>query len=348
MPASITATSAKPATSASAPASPKPAASGAATAKPSGPAISTAHQGSIADIATYAALDRGYFAAAGVNPELQLFKTSGDEIPVLASGQLLIGAGGINAGLFNAIAQGIPMSIAADQNYDPASFGGTGWFVREDLADNMKDPKDLKGKVIGMGSTGSVIDTELDALLRQGGLTLNDVTLKSLPYADQVTAMSNKGIDIAYSFQPFSTVMVSQKLARLWKSSGQVIPNREATVVLYSPALLDKNQEAAKAWMVGYLKGVRDVVSEYQKNQQVLPDDLIALMVKYSAVKDPNQLKIIKLPGMNPDGYAFKDSLKTDLDYFTRAGLVKKAPDLDKVVDNSFVDYAISKLGKYA
>ncbi|HLG69215.1 MAG TPA: ABC transporter substrate-binding protein [Chloroflexota bacterium] len=339
---------AKPAASASgSAASGAPAASGSAAAKPGGPAISTGHLGSIADIATFVALDRGYFSQAGANVQLELFKTSADEIPALASGQLLIGAGGVNAGLFNAVSQGIPLSITADQNYDPASFTGTGWFVREDLADTIKDPKDLKGHVVGLGSTGSVIDTELDALLKQGGLTTGDITIKNLSYADQPAAMANKSLDVTYAFQPFSTVMVNQKTARLWKTSGQIIPNHEATVVLYSPDVVQKNPDGAKAWMVGYLRGVRDVVSGYTKNNNVLPDDLIDIMVKYSAVKDPNQLKTQKLPGMNPDGYPNKDSLKTDLDYFTRAGFVKKAPDLDKVVDQTYVDYAISKIGKY-
>ena len=345
-PAASASAAAKPAASASAPSS--PAASVSAAAKPSGTAISTGHLGSIADIATFVALDRGYFSQAGVNVQLQLFKTSADEIPALASGQLLIGAGGVNAGLFNAVAQGIPLSIAADQNFDPASFTGTGWFVREDLADTIKDPKDLKGRTIGLGSTGSVIDTELDAMLKQAGLTTSDVTIKNVPYGDQPAAMANKSLDVTYAFQPFSTVMVNQKSARLWKTSGQIIPNHEATVVLYSPALVEKNPDAAKAWMVGYLRGVRDVVSGYTKNNNVLPSDLIDIMVKYSAVKDANQLRTQKLPGMNPDGYANKDSLKIDLDYFTRAGFVKKPPELDKVVDPTFVDYAISKIGKYS
>ena len=335
---------AKPAASAGVPA---PAVSASAAAKPGGSAISTGHLGSIADIATFVALDRGYFSQAGVNVQLELFKTSADEIPALASGQLLIGAGGVNAGLFNAVAQGIPVSIASDQNSTPASFTGTGWFVREDLADAIKDPKDLKGKVIGMGSTGSVTDTELDVLLKQAGLTVKDVTIKNLSYGDQPAAMSNKSIDVTYAFQPFSTVMVNQKLVRLWKSSGQIIPNHQTTVVLYSPAVVEKNADSAKNWMVGYLRGVRDVVNGYAKNNNVLPDDLIGIMVKYSAIKDANQLKMQKLPGMNPDGTANKESLKADLDYFVKAGFVKKAPDVDRVVYSTFVDYAVSKIGKY-
>jgi NitT/TauT family transport system substrate-binding protein len=340
------AASAAPSTGVSAAASAKPGAGAAASAKPGGPVISTGHLGSIADIATYVALERGYFAQAGVNAQLELFKTAADEIPQLASGQLLIGAGGVNAGLFNAVAQGIPVSLAADQNSTPASFTGTGWFVREDLADSVKDPKDLKGKTIAMGSTGSVIDTELDIMLRQASLTTADVNVKSIPYGDQPAAMSNKSIDVTYAFQPFSTVMVNQKLARLWKSSGQIVPNHQTTVILYSPAVVEKNADSARNWMVGYLRGVRDVVSGYGRSN-VLPDDLIDIMLKHSAIKDAAQLRSQKLPGMNPDGYVNKDSLKLDLDYFVKAGFVKSPPDLEKVVNPAFVDFAISKLGKY-
>jgi len=293
------------------------------------------------------AIERGYFAAQGVKADLQLFKTSADEIPALASGQLLVGAGGVNAGLFNAVAQGIPMVIAADQNNDPPGFKGVGWVVRQDLVDKVKEPKDLKGLTIGMGSTGSVIDTELDVLLKQGGLTIKDVTLKSVAYPDQVAAMANKSIDVTYAFQPFITLMQSQKLATLWKASGEIVPNHEATVILYSPAVAQKYPAAAKGWMVGYLKGVRDVVSEYSKNNNGLPDDLVQILAKYGALKDPNQLKKLLLPGMNPDGTPNKDSLKIDLDYFVRAGFVKNPPDLNKVVDTTYVDNAISKLGKY-
>jgi NitT/TauT family transport system substrate-binding protein len=319
-----------------------------APAKPSGGvAISTGNLASVADIATFVALERGYFAAEGLSVDLSLFKTAADEIPALASGQLLIGAGGVNSGLFNAVAQGIPVSIVADQNYDPASFKGTGWLVRQDLLEKIKEPKDLKGATIGMGSTGSVIDTELNALLKQGGLTVSDVNLKSIPYPEQVTAMANKSIDVTYAFQPFLTVMVSQKTAAVWKSSGEIIPNHEATVILYSPAVVQKYPDAAKGWMVGYLKGVRDVVTAYTKNKNAMPDDLVQIMMKYSAVKDANQLRQLMLPGMNPDGAPFKDSLKTDLDFFAQAGFVKNPPDLNKVVDTTYVDYAISKLGKY-
>ena len=35
------------------------------------------------------------------------------------------------------------------------------------------------------------------------------------------------------------------------------------------------------------------------------------------------------------------------VDYFVQAGIVKDPPDLDKAVDLTFVDYAISRLGRF-
>jgi hypothetical protein len=50
---------------------------------------------------------------------------------------------------------------------------------------------------------------------------------------------------------------------------------------------------------------------------------------------------------VNPDGFPFKESLRTDLEYFTRAGIVQTPPDLDTAVDLSFTDHALQQLGRF-
>ena len=77
------------------------------------------------------------------------------------------------------------------------------------------------------------------------------------------------------------------------------------------------------------------------------PDDVVAAMVKYGAVKDPAVVRKAPLTPVNPDGFPYVETMKLDLDYFVQAGFVKNPPKLDKVVDRSFADYAVSKLGKY-
>src|SRR5262249_43916231 len=132
------------------------------------------------------------------------------------------------------------------------------WMIRGAIADQVKTAKDLKGKVFGLGSTASTIDVELDKILEDGGLTRNDVQIKMVGYGDQIAAFANGGVDVTYSFEPTVTNLLAQNLAKVWKTSGDIVPNHETTVMLYGSAMSGAKLEAGKRFMVGYLRGTRD------------------------------------------------------------------------------------------
>jgi NitT/TauT family transport system substrate-binding protein len=293
----------------------------------------------------YLALERGYFREEGLDIELVPFRTSADMIAPLASGELDVGNGGVNAGLFNAIARGIPLRLVADQATNRPQDRTAAWMVRAALADRLKEPKDMKGMVIGLGSTGSTIDVELDTLLDQGGLTRGDIELKSVSYADQVSAFGNGSIDLAYTFEPTVTRLEQEKIAALWKTSGQVIPDHETTVLLYGVNLVQNKPEAGKRFMVGYLRGTREYFREVGDvgNRKT---DTVNTVLKYMSINDPKLWEVIQVPWTNPDGYLSRASIQKDLQYFVDQGLVQSPPALDTVIDQSYVDYAIGRLGK--
>jgi hypothetical protein len=58
-------------------------------------------------------------------------------------------------------------------------------------------------------------------------------------------------------------------------------------------------------------------------------------------------IRKIKLAPINPDGYIYEASLRTDIDYFVRSGQLAQAPNLAEIVDSSFVDYALGVLGRF-
>jgi NitT/TauT family transport system substrate-binding protein len=342
-PSASTASSAKPA----APSPPGPTATGGEASAPAAVTLTVAHTGSLSNLPTYIALERGYFAAEGLAIQLEQFRSATDEIAPLGTGQLLVGAGGVSAGLFSAIARGIPLRIVADQAHDPPEFTGTGWIVRKDLLDSgeVKTPKDLRGLTIGIAAPGTSQDPEFDVLLWQGGLTPEDVTMKTVGYADQVAALANKSIDVTYNFEPNVTTVKERGIADMWITSGQLIPNHMPTVNIYSPMIVEKYPDAAKKWMVGYLRGVRDATRAYAVPS--LSDDIVNIITKYSTLQDPQLIRKIKLAPINPDGYIYEASLRTDIDYFVRSGQLAQAPNLAEIVDSSFVDYAIGVLGKF-
>lgn len=354
--AAAAASPASPAAANAAPVSASPAAASASTAARSTAASPAAsgtikvpigYSGALSDMPIMIAVQKGYFREQGLDVELNRINSIQGMTAPLATGQLLVGAGGITASIFNAISRDVPLTIVADRNYVPKDYTGTGWAVRTEVLDNgaIKTPKDLKGRAVVIGARGGTAETEMDVMLREAGLTLKDLDLKEVSFPDQVAAFANKNIDVAYTFEPYITTMTNQKLARMWMPSGQIIPNHEQSVIFYSPVFKDKYPDAAKNWMVAYVKGVRDYVNAYA--HPPLPSDVVAAMTTYGSEPDPAKVQLTKLTPINPDAYPFKESLNAEVSYFNRAGLVTNPPDLSKVVDSSFVDYAISKLGKY-
>src|SRR5687767_5880902 len=114
---------------------PEPAAAAPAAPAPPLTTLKIAGQPSIPSAPRYVAIERGYFREEGIELELVPSSTSAQMLPSLAAGQVDMGLGGPAAGLFNAIAQGIPVRIVLDMwTAYPADRGG-GLIVRKDLVD---------------------------------------------------------------------------------------------------------------------------------------------------------------------------------------------------------------------
>ena len=299
--------------------------------------------GTTGDAPIYIALERGYFKEQGLDVEFVRFGSALDMVAPLASKQLDVGSGGIGAALFNAVSQGIPIKLVAETVRTPVDWTANAWFVRTDLADKVKTAADLKGLTVALAATCTVIDTELSVLLERGGLKRSDITVRTLPYADHVAAFANKSIDFTYGFEPFASSFASTGGARLWLTGGSVIPNHVQSGILYGPAITER-QETARGWMIAYLKAVRDAYKAY--GSLPLTDEMTQIMVKHGVEKDPAKVKVTRLSPRNLDGTVDVNSVRTDLNFFKQAGCVPNAPDVGQVVENSYADYAVSRLGK--
>jgi NitT/TauT family transport system substrate-binding protein len=77
-------------------------------------------------------------------------------------------------------------------------------------------------------------------------------------------------------------------------------------------------------------------------------DDVIAILVKYTAVKDPGMFHRMIPSYCNPNGEVNVASLNKDLAFFRELGLIeKKDASVEGVVDPSFARAAVAKLGPY-
>jgi NitT/TauT family transport system substrate-binding protein len=302
--------------------------------------------GSVSDSAFFIAVERGYFKDQLIELEIQRFQSAADMTPLLGTEQLQIGGGAPSAGLFNAMARDIPLKIVADKgNIDPGH-GYEAMVVRKDLADKIKTAADLKGRKIALAQRNITPEVTLDTFLRTGGLTVKDVTIQTMAFPDMVTALGNGAIDVANPIEPFATLAVSKGFGVIWHRTDEIAPGHENGVVLFSPNFAGNN-DAARRFMLAYLKGARDYNDVFTKGNTARKADIVQILVKNTSVKDAALYDKMVMPGIDPNGRARKASLSTDQDWFLAAGSQKTKADLDKAVDNQYADWAAQRLGTY-
>ena len=109
-------------------------------------------------------------------------------MPLLAAGDLDIGAGQPGTELFNAINQGWDIKVVGPVSLQLEGHGTTPILVRKDLYDSgqITKPADLAGASIAINVERGITEFIIASVLSLGGLTLEDVNLVTLPFPDSI------------------------------------------------------------------------------------------------------------------------------------------------------------------
>jgi ABC-type nitrate/sulfonate/bicarbonate transport system substrate-binding protein len=301
--------------------------------------------GAVSDVGIFVAQDKGYFKDEGLDVELVSFKAAPQILPAIATGEVQASGSAVTPALFNAFARGITMKLVADKGQVAKGFGFAAIVIRSDLADTIKDFKDLKGRKFAVMGKGVSSTTQLGKALELGGIEPNEVELIELGLPEMVAALGNKAIDGATLLEPFITLASARNVAVRWKGMEDFLPfTGQNGVIIYSQAFAREQQEAAKRWMVAYLKGVRAYLDAVTSGTD--RDGVNAILAKHTAVKDLSLLARIAATGFDPNGRMEIRSLEADQDWFLKLGLQQARADLGKVIDYQYADYAVARLGK--
>jgi len=143
---------------------------------------------------TLIAEEKGYFRDAGLDVKIERIDSMGKAVAFLAANHVQVAQGGINAGIFNSIAQGLPVTLALDGGSTPLYHRIV---VRRGLEEKIKTVADLKGRTVGLSAPGSTSMYELAETLARAGLGLKDVEVKHLAFSQMATALANGALDAA-------------------------------------------------------------------------------------------------------------------------------------------------------
>jgi sulfonate transport system substrate-binding protein len=361
-------TAAKPAATSAAPAASKPAPTSAAaapaaasspvTAAPSAPRVTpvaaTVKAGSIfalTDSPWLLAMERGYFQEVGITLDLQQFNSIVNMIPLLSTNQLDVAFDGASsAGFFNAIGRGIDIKMVANQGIAQGASDDRPYYAivaSKQLADagRVKRVADLRGLPVNVLAEGSLAQLLVGMALTGEGLTLADVEQQTLAMPDTLSGLQNGSIAGSFFLEPFITLGRQQGTIEVLVNAEKLAPGREITEVFYASGFT-QNRAVGNNFVVAYLRGVRDYLRTFFDNQGDRAA-AVAQLIKHLPVKEPALYERMSMPYFNPDGHINVADVRAQQDWYVSQGQVQQPIDIDRVVDNSYADYALSVLGPY-
>jgi ABC-type nitrate/sulfonate/bicarbonate transport system substrate-binding protein len=301
---------------------------------------------SISDAGIYIAADKGYFTEQGLKVEVQNIDSSATVTTALASGDIDVSGGSPAASIYNAVRQGVPIRIVADKGSTLPGHGYFAFMVRKALADQIKTPADLRDRTLAATGyfAGASNEVTIHRLLEPAGVKESQVKIVAMSFPDVVAGLGTGAIDVATLIEPLVTVAVDKGFAVVWKRADEIYPSQQYAALIYGPSIT-KRPDVATRFMAAYLKGVRfynDALTG-----KIPRSELIAILTKNTTVKNAELYDRMKLPGLDPNGTLNVAGMAEDMKFFVAEGRMKEPIDINKIVDTTYTEAAVKKLGEY-
>jgi len=339
------------ATSADKPAAPPPVSAAPSTASRSGSLHKVSFGTVGANFNPFIAMDQGYFAEQGIELDLIRFDSGASMVAPLGTGQLDTGGGAISAGLWNAVARGVPVKLVADLGHTdatPPGFPQQELLVRKALFDDgsVKSATDIKGLKVGVPMAGTSVEYAMVKMLQKVGLTINDFDAIAVAPTDFAAAMSNGKVDAAFAIQQSATILVTEGIATHLMYDSEAAPENQSVALMFGPRFADSDLPVA--FMTAYLEGIRTYNDAFRKKQPAAREKAIDAIIKYTGVKDRSVYeKQTWFVGIDPDGRLRPPSLQEQQEYFLSTGTQTSRVDIGQVVEPRYAEQAVARLGPY-
>ncbi len=309
------------------------------------PVVTIATVMSVPSIANFWAAEKGYFREAGVDVRVEVVDSLTKAVALLATNQIQLAQGGLNAGFFNAVGQGLPVVLALESGSTPINHN---FFVRTDLRDVIRTPADLKGRNVAVSGAGSLSVYELASLMESVGMRLADVNVKQLAFPQMAPALASKALDVALMVAPFGDRAVTQGIGVPWIDPEEgflkVLP-MTSLVYMSSADWIRQNRETAGKVVRALVRAGRDYCQAYHHGPN--RGEMLDMMTRVGIGADRDALDKMSWQARTPDGLVNMASLRDIKRVYKGEGLIEKDPPDDKLVVAELAADAAKSLGPF-
>lgn len=280
----------------------------------------------------FLALDKGWFAQAGLDVQPDVYRgSSNEQIPRMAIGEIDVSLATPSPALFNQISEDFGIQLVASLGEEMDGRITSAWLmVLPGLEDELVEPADLEGRRVEGAREGSPPALLVDQALEKAGLTEEDVQLtyrvQSPP--DMLALAEAQAADVVAMNEPLATQAEQAGVAVRWLGVPDVMPWFQPGLLAASPTYLEQNPEAVEKFLEVYL-----VASRYVNSFEGEWDPELLEVVESNLETSPEQITAQGgVPFFSPTGEILTDSLERSQQIFIEDGLLENEIDVTDLV----------------
>jgi len=234
----------------------------------------------------FMAVDKGYFKGANLDVNLASMVGGAAIMPALASGSINIGWSNVIS-IYQGHLQGFDFRFVANGAINKRGTNDIfGLCVSPDSP--IKSARDLSGKTVAVNTLRNIMHAATAHWIDSNGGDSTQVKWVEIPFPQMAPALVNKQIDAYGSPEPFVTVPVESKQARLLgRQLGAIAPRLLIASYFGSEAWISKN--------VSLVKGFVDALNRGIDAHNADPEEAKAVLAKNTKLK-PEHFKTMPLP----------------------------------------------------
>lgn len=292
--------------------------------------------------ASFIALERGYFADAGLDVELRFFQAAQPMAVAIASGDVDYAVTAVSGGLISLADKGAIKVIGGGLSEEPGIDGQKILVSDAAFQAGLTEPAGLAGKKFGISTAGSSFHYMGSKVAAAEGIEMSFTPLQKVGAI--IGALKSGQID-AWSIVPhIAKPLAGSGAVHIIGDISDYLPNYQVTTVFTSTDNAENQRDQTAAFLGGFSKGVSDYNSTMIDNAggEDGVKEMVDLIHKYVYTDQPiekaSRSIINGTMRLNEGAKLNLASLRDQLEWFQSEGLVDDGIGMDTFVDTSYVE----------
>jgi NitT/TauT family transport system substrate-binding protein len=292
---------------------------------------------------TFIALDKGYFAAAGLDPELVYFDAAQPIAVAAVSGAIDVGVTGVAAGFYNLAGKGALAIIAAQSREEPGYPNNAILISNHAWDAGLRSYKDLAGHSVAVTTIGSPTHYAIGVIAEKNGIPLDQIRVVPVQTnSNQLSALTGGQVDAAVIPATLALPAVQRNGAHMLGWAGDEVAWQLGAIFVTKRTIAER-----RPMLEGYIKAYRRAAREFYdaflakgqdgaRHQGAEAPELLPILSKYLG-QPPAQVEQ-GISFVDPDGRLLVGDIKRQVAWYKAHGMVDASVDAATILDLTFVE----------